>query len=276
MDHRTVSWLRLPPEPLKAPRTIYNIDGTHNQAGHITHKCRLKVQLGTVHQEMDFFITNLGQDRIILGYPFLKLFNPNINWTKGNLTRTSTVSIVPVHLWKHCQLVWKEDKIFCIQKATFAQQWASKAKEGKTAPTDSDIPTPYLDHKAVFSEEEARRMPPSRDKDMQITFKEGAPSQLDCKVYPLTKKETEVLRQSIKEDLQKGYIHHGTSSFVSPIFFIPKKDGKELRMVIDYRKLNNITKKDFYPLPNLRTELEKLSKHSLFSKFDVHAGYNNI
>ena len=47
-------------------------------------------------------------------------------------------------------------------------------------------------------------------------------------------------------------------------------------MVIDYRKLNDITKKDFYLLPNLRTKLEKLSKHSLFSKFDVHAGYNNI
>ena len=225
---------------------------------------------------MDFFITNLGQERIVLGYPFLKMFNPDINWTKGNLTRTSMVSITPVRLWKHCQLVWKEDGIFCIRKTTFAQQWASKAKEGKTTLTDSDIPAPYLDHKAVFSEEEARRLPPSRDEDMQIIFKEGAPSQLDCKVYPLTRKETEVLRQSIKEDLQKGYICHGTSSFVSPIFFIPKKDGKELRMVIDYRKLNNITKKDFYPLPNLRTELEKLSKHSLFSKFDVCAGYNNI
>ena len=47
-------------------------------------------------------------------------------------------------------------------------------------------------------------------------------------------------------------------------------------MVIDYRKLNDITKKDFYPLPNLRTELEKLSQHKLFSKFNVRAGYNNI
>ena len=276
LDHRTVSWLQLPPEPLKAPRTIHNIDGTHNQAGHITHKCRLKVQLETIHQEMDFFITNLGQDFIILGNPFLKLFNPNINWTKGNLTQTSTVFITPVHLWKHCQLVWKEDKIFCIWKTTFAQQWASKAKEGKTTLTDSDIPASYLDHKAVFFEEEAWQMPPSWDEDMQITFKEGASSQLDCKVYPLTKVETEVLQQSIKEDLQKGYICHGTSSFISPIFFIPKKDGKELQMVIDYRKLNDITKKNFYPLSNLWTKLEKLSKHSLFSKFDVHVGYNNI
>jgi len=104
---------------------------------------------------------------------------------------------------------------------------------------------------------------------MAITFKEGAPAQLDCKVYPPSTKELEVLRQSLNEDLAKGYIQHGTSSFVSPIFFIPKKDGEELRMVIDYRHLNDITKKDFYPLPNLRTELEKLSKFKLFSKFDV-------
>jgi hypothetical protein len=47
-------------------------------------------------------------------------------------------------------------------------------------------------------------------------------------------------------------------------------------MVINYWKLNDITKKDYYPLPSLQTELEKLSKHQLFSKFDVRAGYNNI
>ena len=47
-------------------------------------------------------------------------------------------------------------------------------------------------------------MPPSRDEDMQIIFKKGAPSQLDCKVYPFMKKETEVLCQSIKERPPKG------------------------------------------------------------------------
>jgi hypothetical protein len=128
----------------------------------------------------------------------------------------------------------------------------------------------------VFSEIEAERLPPTREEDMRITLKENAPQQLDCKVYPLSKKEMEVLRETLDKDLVKGYIRHGTSAYVSPIFFIPKKDASELRMVIDYRKLNEITKKDFYPLPNLRTELEKLSKHRLFSKFDVRAGYNNI
>jgi hypothetical protein len=85
-----------------------------------------------------------------------------------------------------------------------------------------------------------------------------------------------VLREALNNNVKKGYIKHGTSSFVSPIFFILKKDGKELRMVIDYQKLNDLTKKDYYSLPNLHTELEKLLKHKLFSKFDVQAGYNNI
>jgi hypothetical protein len=76
--------------------------------------------------------------------------------------------------------------------------------------------------------------------------------------------------------LKKGFIKHGTSSFVLLVFFIPKKDGDELCMVIDYCRLNNMTKKDFYPLPNLQVELEKLSHHKHFSKFNVRAGYNNI
>ena len=79
---------------------------------------------------------------------------------------------------------------------------------------------------------------------MTIPLKEGASDQMDCKTYPLSQKELGILRKSLDEDLEKGYIKHGTSSYVSPIFFIPKKDGEELHMVIDYRKLNDITKKD--------------------------------
>jgi hypothetical protein len=104
---------------------------------------------------------------------------------------------------------------------------------------------------------------------MTITLKEGALEQLNCKTYPLSRKELQVLRKALNNDVKKGYIKHGTLSFVSPIFFIPKKDGEELCMVINYQKLNNLTKKDYYPFPNLCTELEKLSKHKLFSKFDV-------
>jgi len=111
---------------------------------------------------------------------------------------------------------------------------------------------------------------------MEINLKEGAPIELDCRMYPLSDRERKVLHDELDKDLAKGFIKHGTLSYVSLVFFVPKKDGEELWMVIDYQKLNDITKKDFYPLPDLQCKLEKLSKHSLFSKFDIRAGYNNI
>src|SRR5713226_10643647 len=84
---------------------------------------------------------------------------------------------------------------------------------------------------------------------MEIIFKEGAPTELDCRTYPLSDKERKVLCNELNKDLAKGFIKHRTLSYVSPVFFVPKKDGEELQMVIDYWKLNDITKKDFYPLP---------------------------
>ena len=116
---------------------------------------------------------------------------------------------------------------------------------------EAEIPPKYQEHHRVFSEEGARRLPPTMVEDKEITLKDDALEQPDYKVYPLSRKELEVLQESLNEDLEKGYIKHRTSSYVSSIFFIPKKDGGELCMVIDYRKLNDITKKDFYPLPNL-------------------------
>src|SRR5712671_6143765 len=278
LNPQAVTKLRLITEDLDKPQSIHNIDGTNNQAGLITKKCRLKIRLGKVDQEMDFFITNLGQDRIVLGYPFLRVSNPTINWEKGNIHHTSLIEITPVLLLKHCRRVWQTDKDLCfLRKATFAQKWTAAANQSKEKLKETDIPISYQKHWRVFSEEGAKRLPPHRKEDMMIKLKNDAPAQLDCKVYPLTKRETEVLHQSLKEDLAKGYIRHGTSSYISPVFFIGKKDGDdELQMVIDYQISNEHTQKDFYPLPNLCTELEKLSKHCLFSKFDVRAGYNNI
>jgi len=71
IDPRTVSQMKLPTKKLNRDRTIHNIDGTTNSAGNITRKCILNVQTKGQNKEQEFFITNLGQDRVVLGYPFL-------------------------------------------------------------------------------------------------------------------------------------------------------------------------------------------------------------
>ena len=70
-------------------------------------------------------------------------------------------------------------------------------------------------------------------------------------------------------------IEKSESPFVAPLFFVPKKDGSQ-QMVIDYRKLNDITVRDAYPLPNMEALLEVAHGAKVFSKFDLKSAYNLI
>ena len=111
---------------------------------------------------------------------------------------------------------------------------------------------------------------------MKITLLPDAPPVINCKVYPLNKKETDVLRKFLTEEEKKGYIKQGSSSYTAPVFFVGKKDSEELRPVMDYRELNQWMKRDNNPLPNIRTALENLQGGELFSKFDLRWGYKNL
>jgi hypothetical protein len=71
---------------LPSPRTIFNIDGTHNKSGTIKHFVDLQVRVGPRTKEMRFLVTNLGPDEIVLGYPWLAAFQPKINWKDAVLS----------------------------------------------------------------------------------------------------------------------------------------------------------------------------------------------
>jgi len=47
-------------------------------------------------------------------------------------------------------------------------------------------------------------------------------------------------------------------------------------MVVNYRKVNDMTIKDHYTMANTETELDKLKSKKIFTKFNIQAGYNNI
>jgi hypothetical protein len=70
---------------MPSPRQIFNINGTHNQAGLIEHSVHLYIKRGGQQIQTQLFVANLGKDHIILGYPWLEAFNPNINWKEGKI-----------------------------------------------------------------------------------------------------------------------------------------------------------------------------------------------
>jgi len=233
MVHR----LKLATHVLKEPQYVYNVDGSNNKAGQITHSCQLELKYNGKNMKQQFFISDLGQDRALLGYPFLREFNPRIDWEKGKLheakgvivqqnTSTSTKDIAREIIRIQHEAIkqvgpLKPGETIYMQRTTFATQWAVAAEKGKQK--EPQIPEEYERHKIVFSEEAAKRFPPSHDENMKIKFIPGAPMNLDCKVYPLNQDELNWMIKRIGEELDMGYIKEGNSPIVSPTFTIPKK-----------------------------------------------------
>ncbi len=79
----------------------------------------------------------------------------------------------------------------------------------------------------------------------------------------------------LDEQLKKGYIRPSKSPYASPFFFIKKKDRK-LRLVQDYRKLNEHTICNRYPLPFIPDLISQVQDAHIFTKFDIRWGYNDI
>ena len=78
--------------------------------------------------------------------------------------------------------------------------------------------------------------------------------------------------QQVNEMLEKGVIRPSNSPWSSPIVMVRKKDGS-FRFCVDYRKLNDVTTKDAYPLPRIDESLDQLAGSKWFSSLDLNSGY---
>ena len=95
------------------------------------------------------------------------------------------------------------------------------------------------------------------------------------KVRPVLYHCRKELEKIIKDQLQAGIIRPSTSATCSPVNFVLKEDGS-LLLTIDYRKVNNATLPDPYPLPRIDDIIARLAKNKFFSKIDLANCYYQV
>lgn len=93
--------------------------------------------------------------------------------------------------------------------------------------------------------------------------------------YRLPEAQKPLVEQHIQEMKVNGIIRDSTSPWNSPIVIVPKKGGKT-RFCTDYRKLNEITKGDAHPLPNITEILDQLGGMQYFLTLDLSSGFHQI
>jgi len=81
--------------------------------------------------------------------------------------------------------------------------------------------------------------------------------------------------EHLKDMLQQGVITPTSSPWASNVVLAKKKDGT-YRCCIDFRQLNNLTRKDAYPLPRTDACLDALAGSCLFSTFDLRSGFHQV
>ncbi|GBG90551.1 hypothetical protein CBR_g50894 [Chara braunii] len=131
-------------------------------------------------------------------------------------------------------------------------------------------------HLKVFADifESPAGVVPDRAISHEIILEAGAMPPKGC-IYRMSEEELEVLRAQLDDLLAKGWIRPSSSPYGAPVLFVRKKN-KDLRLCIDYRKLNAQTVKNAGPLPRIDDLLERLGSAKYFFKLDLKSGYHQI
>src|ERR1700730_17030009 len=136
------------------------------------------------------------------------------------------------------------------------------------------VPEEYRGYSDVCSKKKADPGTARRAYDLKINLVEGAEPPPGA-VYSLSQSELRELREFLDEHLRIGFIHPSRSPHGAPVLFMWKKNGN-LRLCMDFRGLNKVTKKDRYLLPLTKDLLDVPGKAKIYTKLDLRHAYHLV
>ena len=240
----------IPCTKMNTPIKVTSVDGTACGSGVITESVRVNLKIQGQNQALDLLVIDCPNTSLILGLGWLKTFNPTINWNSGILRLPKGPIIenrgqVPLRQVLNVNL------------------------------TETYIQEIFDNFSEVFTDREFPDLPPRRlgvDMDIELNDEKVPPF---GPIYSLSKSEEESLRKYLEETKKVGIIRESKSPAGSPVMFVPKPDGS-LRLCVDYRALNAVTKSNRAALPIIKDCLRRAGGCKFFSKIDLKSAFHLI
>jgi hypothetical protein len=155
------------------------VDGTQNKSGTLQHYTNLTVQTGTQKTNMRFFLTELGENKVIMGYPWFAAVQPKIDWKRGWINSSQLPIIgraanagkaIFTPRTRNIPRPTHKDQYY-IGRVTVHPSEATPEEVAK-------IPIEHRRHAKVFSEQALQRLPEHTVWDHAIELLPGAPNTL--------------------------------------------------------------------------------------------------
>ena len=261
--------LGLEVETLEEPLYVSSPLGIRARIRMIGRGCELEI-LGTL-LTVDLRIMNMSKFDVILGMDWLTAYRVAIDCERRRVTPyTQDGTRVVFQGDKHDIFPQTVYEFRC--QGQLAGWLASLTLEDEERP-DLDLPRVVREYVDVFPDE-LPGLPPHRDVDFGIELHLGT-SPISMTPHRMTPVELQELRVQLQELLDKGFIRPSTSPWGASVLFAKKKD-KTLRLCIDYRQLNRVTIKNWYPLPRIDDLFDQLRGARVYSKIDLRTGYHQL
>jgi hypothetical protein len=211
------------------------------------------VELHGVHFQADLIILGTKGLDVVLGMDWMSKYQGHIDCARKSITVTNSEGMQIKHI------------------ATMPSRKAYY-KKSVSGPTLDQVPV-VCEYPDVFPEE-LPGMPPDRDIEFIIELIPGT-APIAQRAYRMNPQELEELKRQLADMLSKGLIRPSASPWGSPVLFVDKRDGT-IRLCVDYRKLNEVTIKNKYPLPKIEDLFDQLNGAEVFSKIDLRTGYHQL
>ena len=217
-----------------------------------------------------------------MGKSWLKKWNPQIDWEKNKISFCFKGKEIQLESYKEGKITRPLLSAIHLKKAArkgcplyaVSMKPVTEDKEREILEKPCDLAKLLKEFHDIFPEELPKGLPPKRAVDHQIetNAKERIPRR---PIYRLSFFELRELKKQLADMIEKGFIRPSVSPFGAPVIFVKKKDGS-LRMCVDYRGLNKVTRKNGYPLPRIDDLFDQLQGARIFSKIDLRSGYHQV